>query len=492
MTNVRILHTGDWHLGFRLGRHSRRGDTTEALKSLIDHAERTTPHLIVHAGDVFHEERPPQSAIEDAVGALKALAEYAPVVITAGNHDGPRLLESLDRLAQEGRPQRITIATRPRSIVVRLNNRGDGPTSAVIAAVPWLSRGDGATAWAETGRPMNDRERPSHAAWAAGVIRRTIDDAHRAAAAEAGADGAPVPPVIALIHTHLAGAVASKAEREIAVSAEYAVDPREIPETAYCACGHIHDRQEIGGTGAVYCGSLIQMTFGEKAQRKTAELVELRENTPSDTPSRGRAWRLAGSRQLELDAERALVEHDGTWAELAAAARGGGLTKAILKATVHSEDRLHDLATAVRDLQPDIVIHELRNPVANPTRIENPEIDFEEQPEPLLDELYAEWRRDRQSTEREDDDGAVDLFRTALHAVREPSDDPFGIKKLEDRFETIAARLKMKTTATPETTPALDEQAGTRSRTPGDGPMPDTHLEDAHGPTSPSDRSPAV
>ena len=489
---MRILHTGDWHLGFRLGRHSRRGDTTEALKSLIDHAEQTTPHLIVHAGDVFHEERPPQSAIEDAVGALKALAEYAPVVITAGNHDGPRLLESLDRLAQEGRPQRITIATRPRSIVVRLNSRSNGPTSAVIAAVPWLSRGDGATAWAETGRPMNDRGRPSHAGWAAGVIRQTIEHAHRAAAAEAEASGATTPPVIALIHSHLAGAVASKAEREIAVSAEYAVDPREIPETAYCACGHIHDRQEIGGAGTVYCGSLIQMTFGEKAQRKTAELVELREDTPSNGPSRGPAWRLAGSRQLGLDAERTLVEHDGTWAELAAAARGGSLTKAILKATVHSEDRLHDLATAVRDLQPDIVIHELRNPVANPSRIENPEIDFEEQPEPPLDELYAEWRRDRQSTEREADDGAVELFRTALHAVREPTDDPFGIKKLEDRFETIAARLKMKTAATPETASSLDDRYGSRAEPGDDALTADRRLEDAQRPTEPTDRRTAV
>ena len=448
---MRILHTGDWHLGFRLGRHGRRADTTAALKTLVGHAERTRPHAILHAGDVFHHERPPQSAIEDAVQALKALADYAPVIIAAGNHDGPRLLESLDRLAQEGDPQRIMIATRARTFTLDLSNRDDAPPLAVIAAVPWLSRGDGAAAWAATGMPADDPGRPTHAQWAGTVIRETIDEARREAEQITRYGRDAPPPVVALIHTHLAGAVASNAEREIAVSREYAVDPGAIPPTGYCACGHIHDRQEIGGsagandsmaTPIVYCGSLIQMTFGEKAQQKTTELVELQRDTRNNAAGDGSAWRTARADRLPLDAERRLVEHEGSWADLKAAAADGALKDAILKARVVSDDRIHDLASMVRELEPGIVIHELRNPVTNPEKLAAREIAFEDRPEPPIDELYEEWRRDRQGEEREADDGAVELFKTALQAVREPTDDPFGIKRLEERFEAIAARLR--------------------------------------------------
>ena len=482
---MRILHTADWHLGFRLGRHSRRPDTTLALKSLIQHAERTQPHVILHAGDVFHDERPPQSAIEDAVQALKALADHAPVIIAAGNHDGPRLLESLDRLAQEGDPQRITIATRPRTIVVNLTGRNDAPATVVIAAVPWLTRGDGAAAWSENGRAMNDPERPSHAKWAGNVIRETIEAAHADADSErATANDRPVP-VIALIHSHLAGAVASNAEREIAVSREYAVNPNDIPSTAYCACGHIHDRQEIAGAsadpdrqrpGSVYCGSLIQMTFGEKAQQKTVELVDIQPNTTSNSsPEAKTAWQVAESGQLGLDTERRLIEHNGSWDELAGMAKAGRLKDTILKATVNSEDRMHDLAAMVREIEPGIVIHEIRNPVTNPSRIEGQEIAFEDRPEPPIDELYEEWRRDRQTVEREADDSAVELFRTALKAVREPTEDPFGLKKLEERFEAIAARLQTKTASA---------TASTDSSGRHDGPNPSGQAEHPRDRTS--------
>ena len=443
---LRLVHTADWHLGYRLGRHHRRADTTRALESLIKHVETVEPDLILHAGDVFHDERPPQSAIEDAVNALRALADQAPVVICAGNHDGPRLLRSLDQLAREGRPQRITIATEPRVVRVEAGRPGWPQVEVAVAAVPWLSKAMGAAAWAVR-KDQEGEDRPTHRAWAVGVVARTVRDAQRAvalAAAEAGTG-----PVVALLHTHLAGAVAAKSERLIAVGPDYAIDSADIPATDYCACGHIHDRQMVGrpadsdgrdGAHPVYCGSLTHMTFGEGSDPRTVEVVDL-ETVDEKT---GRRWAVARRERLALARARTLVEVDGNWPELRDMAKAGVLKDSILKARVRTDERMHELSARITEIEPTVQIHEVINEVTNPSRVDAHEIEFEDIPEPGIDELYREWRRDRRTTERENDDEAVELLRTALDAAEDPSPDPFGIGRLERQFEEIMANLAEK------------------------------------------------
>ena len=61
------------------------------------------------------------------------------------------------------------------------------------------------------------------------MISATVRNA-RSAVSLSGAEAA-TGPVIALLHTHLAGAVAAKSERLIAVGPDYPVDGADIPAT---------------------------------------------------------------------------------------------------------------------------------------------------------------------------------------------------------------------------------------------------------------------
>ena len=254
METFKLIHTADWH--------DRRPDM---LAALIRLAEGIQPDAILHAGDVFHHERPSTATLADAAGALKQLALAAPLIIAAGNHDGRRLLEVVGALAAEREPARIRIRTTPGTI--RIAPKGDRP-GAVVSVLPWITPAESMRAATESEQRGNDERR--HGRFVEAAARTAGDAARTLAAEEAGPNGPP--PVLLLAHTYLAGATAGGSEREISVRPETASRAGLFPETAYAACGHIHDRQVIQGAAprvgpeaqaaprrAIYCGSLIQM-----------------------------------------------------------------------------------------------------------------------------------------------------------------------------------------------------------------------------------------
>ena len=90
---MRLLHISDWHIGASLYRCDRSADHAAVLEETIALAEEHRPDLILHTGDVFDALIPSHRAMRQAVDALNALAEVAPVIVLAGNHDHPRLFE---------------------------------------------------------------------------------------------------------------------------------------------------------------------------------------------------------------------------------------------------------------------------------------------------------------------------------------------------------------------------------------------------------------
>ena len=456
---IRILHTGDWHLGYKLGPHSRRVDTAAALASLKEHAERERPDLIMHAGDLFHHEPPSAAAVADAVDALKSLARTAPIVLIRGNHDGAKLLSSMGKLAEERDPPRIRIITEPSAGTFRLRRRGGAEMILALAAVPWISKGrSSAAVWAGGG----DGNDP------AAHRRHTAETAHAMAKAAAAAGAKSIKtarkehrkvlnrggtaPVVLLMHAHIAGATAGDGENPTTMSPEYEVAAGSLPDEAvYTALGHIHDRQRMlksvmvdGKRGperppAVYCGSLTRMTFGERSGGKTAELVTISENET------GGGWK-AADRRLELAEGRKLIRYEGGWDGLLETARAGGLRNAIVKPTIETEQPVFDIAGALLDIEPTVLLHDPLNPGTNPEGGgPGDPLDFKEVKEAGIEELYREWRAERAGAERGGDEAAVSLFAEALAAVREPVEDPFGLKAAEAEFERILGALGRRT-----------------------------------------------
>jgi len=133
---MRLVHLSDLHLGFRQfqrqtpnGINQREADVATVFRGVIDRIIALAPDVVVIAGDIFHNVRPPNPAILDAFrqfGKLTGALPEAIVVMVAGNHDAPRavetgcilrLFEPLGVHVVDAEPQRLAFPDRGLSIL---------------------------------------------------------------------------------------------------------------------------------------------------------------------------------------------------------------------------------------------------------------------------------------------------------------------------------------------------------------------------------------
>ena len=398
---MKLLHTSDWHLGAKLGRHDRAPDHLEALKGLLEVAEAARPDLILHTGDLFDASRPPYEALRLGVRALKRLAELAPTVVVAGNHDSLMLFQVIDDLAGVANPRRLWLVNTPR--VLSFPKIADAPVS--VACVPFIP--PGAIAQFATHDPT--RFEGSYADGVKTLNQHLLDEAHE----QAGARGI----VLYAAHLHVQGARPGKSERRITVGEDYATHVEGLQRALYCAFGHIHDPQLLpGGTAqGRYAGSLIPLDFGERRHVKQAVLVTIGDGVEVDTH--------------DLPGGRPLTEFAGTPAELETRAANGGLDGCILKARVVSDDPIPDLADRLAEWSPGCAVFELINTITNqPVKAIDPA--REGDAEPALDELFTEWRTTAARGVKAPHDAVGALFAQALGSAGQAAAD-FGLTPLK-------------------------------------------------------------
>ena len=398
---MKLLHTSDWHLGARLGRHDRAPDHLEALRGLLEIVEATRPDLILHTGDLFDASRPSYEALQLGVRALGRLAKAAPTVVIAGNHDSWMLLRVIDELAGAATPRRLWLVTTPQ-VLTFLEIPGATVSVACVPFIPPSAIADYAT----------DDPTLFEGNYADGVKilnQRLLDEAHR----EAGSRGI----VLYAAHLHVQGAQPGKSERRITVGADYATHVEGLQRALYCAFGHIHDPQILpGGTAqGRYAGSLIPLDFGERQQAKQAVLVTVGDGVEVDTH--------------ELPGGRPLTEFAGSLPELESRAANGGLNGCILKARVVSDDPIADLSDRLAEWSPKCNVFELINTIANET-VKAIDPSDEGDAEPALAELFMEWRTSAAHGIRAPHEAVGALFAQALGGIGQGTAADFGLTLL--------------------------------------------------------------
>jgi len=136
IAGVRILHTSDWHVGRTMRGQSRAAEHQAVLADLARQAGALAVDAIIVAGDIFDLSAPTPESEQIAYRALLDLAEVAPVVAVAGNHDNPRRLLAVAPLLDLGRVVMVASVARPDEgglvEVAGLPLR--------VAAVPWQSQ----------------------------------------------------------------------------------------------------------------------------------------------------------------------------------------------------------------------------------------------------------------------------------------------------------------------------------------------------------------
>ncbi len=278
----RVLHTADWHLGKCLGELSREEEHARFLEFLLGTIVDGDIDALIVAGDVFDSANPPQSALSQYYDFLARLyqASACSVVIVAGNHDSPALLESPRDVL---RTLRATIVGRALDDpIVLLPDRESARLA--VAAIPFLRDRD-----LRSGQ-MGQGEEAIRGALVAGIARRYADAGERVA-------GLGVP-ALATGHLTVLGSAVADSEREIHIGGLGSVTVSLFPEAFdYVALGHLHRPQSCGGSESVrYSGSPIPLSFSEAGDTKAVRVL--------DFDHRG----LLGQHGIEIPLVRRLIQ----------------------------------------------------------------------------------------------------------------------------------------------------------------------------------------
>lgn len=344
---TRLVCIGDCHFGVRGGRNPDRYAAFDQIVAYGLALEALGGWLL--AGDVFDA----KSSIDDrnaVAWRLQQMANAAPVVLVAGNHDAPGDLAIFGRLA--ARCPIIVADEAPDLLRVEL------ATGAHLTAflLPYQHRGGlvaAGTAHADLGVELRARVAP--------VFERMAGDLRDAAAAGD----------LTLLLGHMAIVDALSSTGQPTIGAEAALDADllaclpDIPKLF----GHIHRQQDVHG--ATYLGSIARQDFGE-AEAKVFGVLDYAspaswrlQIVPIDTP---RQMRVVGRLTREAFTIR---EIDGETADGADASVWRGADIKVAYAYRKSEIGALDLAkihaefaearSLVLDPQPELD-HEVRAP----------------------------------------------------------------------------------------------------------------------------------
>lgn len=296
---MRILHTADWHIGKRLGRHDRMEEHRAAVAEVAAVAESEAVDLVVHSGDLFDRSLPPVDALQAGLEGLVGLAGGGrrPVVAVAGNHDSPDLFEALAPFLEGFGVHLVGRIKRPDEGGVLDLETASG--TAHVAAFPFLKAAQVVDFMDRADRWYGDY---------ADRVRRLCEVYAEAVAERRGGNG------VGLLVAHfMVGGVsvatgAPRGERELHMGEAYTATSQAVPTSLdYVALGHIHAPQAVPGSGvpAQYAGSLLQLDFGEAGEEKRVVLVDAAAGIPAEV------------RSVPITAGRRLVRAGGDWDSLA-------------------------------------------------------------------------------------------------------------------------------------------------------------------------------
>jgi DNA repair protein SbcD/Mre11 len=359
-----VLHISDWHVGAGLYRCDRSADHAAALEETVGLAREHAPDLVLHTGDVFDALMPGHRAMRQAVDALQQLAEVAPVVVVAGNHDHPRLFEVFARLV--GSASRVafvpTVLPPAEGGIIDLETeRGERLR---VAPVPFIHQNRFVDWFGEDTR--------LHATYADKL--RAINRALHDGLVDGYDPSADV--LLYAAHLHVAGAILGGSERRVHVTQEYATGPDALPAVSYAALGHIHKPQDVtGAVTAAYAGSPLALDFGERDEQKSLVLVECEPGRPAQLT------------RLPLERARPLRLLRGPVEEVEAAAATVG--EAIVKVIVECAEPVEGIVDHLRSLMPDAEVVEIVEDVAS-RRLEPAHLAAEDR-EQTIDELFDEY-----------------------------------------------------------------------------------------------------
>ena len=278
---MRILHTGDWHLGKNLEGASRMDEQELFLNDFVDIVEKNKVDLVIIAGDVYDNSNPPARAEKMFYDTLKKLSKNGErlILVIAGNHDNPERLVAAGPLAME---HGIIMSGTPKTVIQcgeygqhKVINSGEGfieveinNEKAVILTVSYPS--EKRLNEVLYGEMDSDEDRVKTYGERIKSLFDSLEKNYRS-------------DTINLVVSHLfaMGSEEGGSERSIQLGGSYIVNGSCFPKEAqYIALGHVHKPQIVPGTNkkARYSGSPLHYNKKEINITKKCFIIDVKAN----------------------------------------------------------------------------------------------------------------------------------------------------------------------------------------------------------------------
>lgn len=261
---MKILATGDWHIGKVSHGYGRAEEHKHFLTWLKEQAVETEADVLLVTGDVFDSKDPTPLSQEIYYDFLDAISSTCPglrIFIIAGNHDNPTLLEAPKSILHRhhvevlGTAEGCTAEDQADShLIIPVDKNGE---RAWIIAVPYLRRSD---------FKFDQSYEKSVADYLSALVR---------AAYEKKKDG---EPVVMMAHLYASGSLSGNDDERsetIYVGGEPEIKMSTLTDRPdFLVSGHIHKRMPINDVSwAQYTGSALPMSFTEADYEHGADLL---------------------------------------------------------------------------------------------------------------------------------------------------------------------------------------------------------------------------
>ncbi|MDB2108125.1 exonuclease SbcCD subunit D [Clostridium paraputrificum] len=269
---MKIIHTGDWHIGKIVNEFSMIDDQRYILNELIKLINLEKPDVLIIAGDIYDRSIPPVEAVDllNEVFSRILIDNKVKIVAISGNHDsGERVSFGSKILEKEGLYIQGIIEDEIKSI--RIDDEEGNVNFYMIPYVdPAILR-----------RKFNNPEIRNHNDAMKAVINRikpSLNENERNIVVTHGyvtykrkdaidKDGENL--------YELADLEVSDSERPLSIGGTDLIDSDNFDCFDYVALGHLHGRQKVGREEIRYSGSLMKYSFSEINHKKGVVIIEI-------------------------------------------------------------------------------------------------------------------------------------------------------------------------------------------------------------------------
>ncbi len=274
---MRILHTGDWHLGKNLEGYSRIYEQKLFLDELCEICDENEVEIIIIAGDIYDTSNPSAEAERLFYSYIKKLSQNGrrAIIIISGNHDSAGRLTSSSPLAEEfciimeGTPKTIINTGEYGEFKITRAFEGGfeiekGSEKAVFITMPYPSE-------KSINEIISDEIEETE-------FQKSYSDKIRSIFKEREKEFSDDTINIVVGHFFINNGLSTESERNIQLGGSYAVDNDVFPKkTQYVAMGHLHRPQSIKTNipCSYYAGSPIQYSKSETGYAKSVFIIEI-------------------------------------------------------------------------------------------------------------------------------------------------------------------------------------------------------------------------